>query len=169
MTKKPSQGSFDMPKITTSEDFWNHVTREGSCWIWAGYIDKYGYGRHKAGYAHRFAYELHTGKMIREGRQIDHLCHHRACINPAHLRSVTNKQNGENRKGPNKNNTSGVLGVNWNKRHQKWRAQFKHNRRDIYVGMYDDLAEAEKAIKAARNKVFTCNTRDRKKDYGEAA
>jgi len=150
-----------MSKPTTSELFWAKVNKTETCWLWTGHVDKIGYGRHSASYAHRYSFELHTGKPIPAGRQIDHMCHNRACVNPAHLRSVTNKQNGENRKGPNKNNTSGVLGVNWNKRHQKWRAQFKHNRRDIYVGMYDDLAEAEKAIKAARNKVFTCNTNDR--------
>jgi len=158
-----------MPKITTSADFWNNVNKVGSCWLWAGSIDKLGYGRYRLTYAHRYAYELHTGKMIRDGRQVDHMCHNRACINPEHLRSVTNKQNGENRRGPNKNNSSGVLGVHWNKRHERWCAQFKHNGKSVYVGMFHDLAEAEKAIKAARNRRFTCNTRDRQKDFGAAS
>ena len=150
-----------MPKPTTSAVFWDRVEKFGSCWIWAGPLDPQGYGRHGRFYAHRFAFELHTGKPIPEGRQIDHICHERACINPDHLRSVTNKQNGENRKGPNRNNTSGVRGVTWNKRHEKWCAKFRHNREYIYVGMYDRLEDAERAIIAKRNKVFTCNTTDR--------
>lgn len=158
-----------MPKITTPADFWAKVEKVGTCWLWTGATDKLGYGRYRLTYAHRHAYELHTGKMIREGRQVDHMCHNRSCINPDHLRSVTNKQNGENRRGPNANNTSGVLGVCWNKRHQKWCAQFKHNGRSIYVGMFDDLGEAEKAIKKARNQKFTCNTKDRTRGQSNAA
>lgn len=152
---------FDMPKITTSADFWANVNKVGTCWLWAGNVDKIGYGRYRLTYAHRYAYELHTGRMIRKGRQVDHMCHNRSCINPDHLRSVTNKQNGENRKGPNSNNTSGILGVSWNKRHEKWRAQFTHNRKSIYVGMFDRIEDAEKAIIASRNRVFTCNQNDR--------
>lgn len=147
-----------MDKGTT---FWGRVEKFGSCWIWAGPIDPQGYGRHGRFYAHRFAFELHAGRPIKEGLQIDHVCHERACINPAHLRAVTNKQNGENRKGPNSNSTSGVRGVTWNKRHQRWCAKFRHNREYIYVGMYDRLEDAEKAIIAKRNQVFTCNSQDR--------
>ena len=152
-----------MPKITTSADFWDKVDKTGECWIWTGHIDKHGYGRHGASYAHRHAYELHKGKSIPEGAQVDHICHVRGCVRPSHLRAVTNKQNGENRKGPNCNSTSGVRGVTWNKRHEKWCAKFRHNREYIYVGMYDRLEDAEKAIIAKRNKVFTCNQADRKK------
>lgn len=158
-----------MPKITTSATFWDNADKSGECWIWMRHIDKHGYGRWKTGYAHRYAYEAHAGRALKEGEQVDHKCHQRACINPKHLRAVTNKQNGENRAGPNRNNTSGVLGVHWNKRHERWCAQFKHNGRSIYVGMFYDLAEAEEAIKASRNKVFTCNTRDRIKKNRKAA
>ena len=159
-----------MPKLTTSELFWSRVDKTETCWLWIGKIDPIGYGRHGAFYAHRFAFELHTAKPIPAGRQIDHICHNRACVNPGHLRSVTNKQNGENRKGPNSNSTSGIRGVSWNKRHQKWRAAFKHNRKDIYVGMYDDIHEAERAVIAKRNQVYTCNSmQDRIKQNRKAA
>lgn len=155
-----------MNKGTT---FWNYVDKSGECWIWTGHVDKIGYGRYKAVYAHRYSFELHTGKMIKPGRQIDHICHNRACVNPDHLRSVTNKQNGENRAGPNSNNTSGVLGVHWSKRHEMWCAQFKHNGKCIYVGLFHDLEDAAEAIRVKRNKVFTCNTQDRIKQNRKAA
>lgn len=151
-----------MPKRTINVPFWHNVEKSGSCWIWAGHIDPQGYGRYGAKYAHRHAYAVHhSPKPIPEGYQIDHMCHNRACINPEHLRAVTNKQNGENRKGPNSNSTSGVRGVTWNKRHQKWCAKFRHNRQYIYVGMFDRLEDAEREIIAKRNKVFTCNIKDK--------
>lgn len=151
-----------MQNTTAAERFWAKTDRTGTCWIWTGQVDKNGYGRHGARYAHRYAYEITTGSRIFQGKQIDHICHNRACVNPDHLRSVTNKQNGENRKGPNSNSTSGVRGVTWNKRHKKWCAKFRHNRRYIYVGMYDRLEDAEAAIIAKRNRVFTCNAADRR-------
>jgi hypothetical protein len=132
------------------------VDKTIDCWLWRGSIDRNGYGRFRSHYAHRYAYELMTAKEIGPGLQIDHICHVRHCVNPNHLRRVTNKQNGENRAGLNSNNVSGVRGVYWHKRHQKWCAQFKHNRRDIYVGLFDDLKEAEAAITAKRREVYTC-------------
>lgn len=152
-----------MPKTTIADPFWHNADRTGKCWIWTGHVDPQGYGRYKNTYAHRYAFELSKGKPILAGNQIDHMCHHRACVNPDHLRSVTNKQNGENRKGPNRNSTSGVRGVTWNKRHQKWCAKFRHNGAYIYVGMFDSLDEAEKRVITRRNQVFTCNTKDRRK------
>lgn len=153
-----------MPKTTMPDRFWTKVDTSGECWIWLAHIDAQGYGRFGQEYAHRFSYELHRGmRPIPTGHQIDHICHNRACVNPKHLRAVTNKQNGENRKGPNRNSTSGVRGVTWNKRHQKWCAKFRHNGAYIYVGMFDSLNEAEKRVIARRNQVFTCNTKDRRK------
>lgn len=50
------------------------------------------YSRHKNGYGHRFAYEHHKGQ-IPAGRQIDHLCENKACVNPDHLEVVTPQVN----------------------------------------------------------------------------
>lgn len=43
--------------------------------------------------AHRVAYVLATGSDIPEGMVIDHLCRVRLCVNPEHLRVVTNREN----------------------------------------------------------------------------
>lgn len=69
------------------------------CWIWtAAKIKGYGtFGTSKNGVrtrwrAHRLTYELFVGP-IPEGFELDHLCRHRSCCNPAHLESVTRQVN----------------------------------------------------------------------------
>lgn len=62
------------------------------CWLWQGEVTANGYGRFSttAGrtVAHRWIYERLVGP-IPEGRQLDHLCRVRACVNPNHLEPVT--------------------------------------------------------------------------------
>ena len=65
--------------------------KEGECWEWKGYVDKHGYGRLRL-QAHRLSYELFHGE-IEEGKQIDHLCRNRRCINPKHLEAVSIREN----------------------------------------------------------------------------
>jgi len=68
----------------------------GSCWLWGGGKRGKGYGSFSVGgrgvYAHRFAYEQFVGP-IPVGLVIDHLCRVRHCVNPEHLRAVTNREN----------------------------------------------------------------------------
>lgn len=69
-----------------------------SCWFYAGYIAKNGYGMlhniesRKTLYAHRFVYENLVGH-IPDGLELDHLCRNRSCINPDHLEPVTRAEN----------------------------------------------------------------------------
>lgn len=77
--------------------FWSRVDKSGDCWLWLGGYSGNGYGRFspkrdKGVGAHRFAYESVVGP-IPSGKEIDHLCRNRGCVNPAHLEVVTSKQN----------------------------------------------------------------------------
>lgn len=66
------------------------------CWLWTGAIQKHGYGifsfQGKCRLAHRVAYEIFKGP-IPDGLTIDHACRIRNCVNPAHLRPMTNAEN----------------------------------------------------------------------------
>ena len=70
---------------------------KGTCWIWTGPLDAYGYGQMRlTGRAmckmHRFSYESVNG-MIPDGKQVNHNCHVRNCVNPDHLYVGTQQEN----------------------------------------------------------------------------
>lgn len=75
-----------------------HIEPNSGCWLWAGAISGSGYGRVKkprsreAEQAHRAVYKILRGP-IPEGLVLDHKCRTRCCVNPAHLRPLTNKEN----------------------------------------------------------------------------
>jgi len=84
---------------------------------------------------------------------IDHIDHNPLNNCRSNLRIVTPQQNMMNR-GKHKNNTSGVIGVGWNKASEKWRATIKLNNKENYLGMFDNFEEVCKVRKEAEIKYF---------------
>lgn len=74
--------------------FWARVHKTEGCWQWTGNVAPNGYGRigNRLYCAHRYAYALLVG-TIPDGKQLDHLCRNRSCVNPAHLEVVTRREN----------------------------------------------------------------------------
>lgn len=70
------------------------------------------------------------------------------------IRDSTGKQNQENR-GLNKNNKSGVKGVDFHKASDMWRATIRHNGKLIHLGLFDRLKDAVAARLAGERKYFT--------------
>lgn len=72
------------------------VERADGCWEWQGGRDGMGYGtiivQRQTLRAHRASYEAFVGP-IPDGLELDHLCRHKECINPAHLEPVTHSEN----------------------------------------------------------------------------
>lgn len=72
------------------------VRVKGNCMLWIGSYNGKGYGQiyiqGKRYYTHRLAYELSKGE-IPEGKVIDHRCRKPPCVNPIHLRAITQKEN----------------------------------------------------------------------------
>lgn len=65
---------------------------ENGCWVWRAARNSDCYGVFDTVSAHRVSYLWFVGE-IPEGWQVDHLCRHRWCVNPAHLEAVTRSVN----------------------------------------------------------------------------
>lgn len=97
-------------------------------------------------YAHRLAFLYMTGMFPL--MQVDHINGDTSDTRWHNLREVTSTQNNRN-SAISKNNTSGVLGVIWEKRRQKWRAVITVNRVNIFLGYFTELSLAATARKEA--------------------
>ncbi len=96
--------------------------------------------------AHRIAWLIVTESWPLD--QIDHINGIRNDNRWCNLRAVTNAQNNRNRKKAS-NNTSGVVGVSWSKRTQKWTAQIYVDNECIRLGHFTNKDDAIAARKAA--------------------
>lgn len=80
-----------------SARFYRRVHITPGCWIWDGPPSTQGYGRISGAdrrplYAHRVSFEIHNGP-IPDGMVVDHICCQKLCVNPTHLRLLTNREN----------------------------------------------------------------------------
>lgn len=143
---------------SVEERFWEKVDKSGDCWLWTASCFHDVYGQFKLGgkmrRAHRVAFELDFGP-IPEGKELDHLCFNRNCVRLNHLRPVTRKENRQHLRGADADNISGIRGVSWYPRYDKYLVRVGFDGKTHHVGYYSEINEAEKAAISKRNELFT--------------
>ena len=90
----------------------------------------------------------------KSGDIVDHINHNVLDNRRVNLRLATQAQNGANRSGRNKNNTSGYRGVSWYKPLKKWYSYLRINGERKYLGVFTRLEDAARVVKTAREKYF---------------
>lgn len=133
----------------TGKFYWLKDTRsKGKAGHEAGSTNERGYvviGVHgRRIYAHVVAWLFEKGEYP---LNLDHINGNRTDNRIVNLRSVTTQENTWNTI-KHKYNTSGTLGVCWNKLEQKWKAYIMHNGKNLHLGYFCSLEAAVAARKA---------------------
>ena len=153
-------------EATPEYRFWKKVDKTGDCWVWTGHVSAQGYGaffyQGDSRQAHRVSYELRFGQMP-DGSQIDHACRNRRCVNPEHLRIVTAAENMQNR-AVRSDSKSGMRGVSYRAKEQKWVAHAQSNGGRRYLGLYKTAEDAERAVTAWRREHMPYSEMDKVKE-----
>lgn len=148
------------PKRTLRERFdekWIPEPNTG-CWLWMGptagrgYASTYVEGQRWGSKAHRVAWELYRGP-IPEGLVIDHICRQKMCVNPDHLRPVTQYVNSTE-------NTINKIALNSKKTHCPRGHEYTP---DNTYRMRKNNGRVCRACQRMLNKAATQRYRDKKK------
>jgi hypothetical protein len=104
-------------------------------------------------FMHRYILGLKPG----DGIKVDHIDGNGLNNQRNNLRPTTNSQNLQNRHTLDRNNRSGYRNVAWDNERTRWIVTIRVNNKNIHVGRYDDLLEAnEAAIQARRTYMTHC-------------
>ena len=92
------------------------------------------------GCAHAYMHRFILG--IADKRCVDHISGNKLDNRRQNLRIASPSLNGLNRHRLNKNSTSGIRGVYWNKQKHKWAVKANPNRRQVHLGFFDSKEDA---------------------------
>lgn len=131
------------------------VTRGGyrSGWIKANYK------------AHRVAFAIFYGRW--PGGEVDHINGDRADNRINNLRDVPKSENARN-VGVGVRNTSGIMGVTWNKRSRRWSAQIFKGGKMTILGRFETIEEAARVRSAAERELGYQQGHGRRSSYQRA-
>lgn len=146
-TKETLIDTVDLPKASSSVGSWfiNYAPDNDSFYV-TGAIPSIN-GARKTIHLHRLIMDFPNGL------DVDHINHdtldNRRSVN---LREVTKSENQQNKVKAMSNSKSGILGVSWNKKDKRWKAQICVDGIIKFLGNFIDIKEAEIAVTAGRKK-----------------
>lgn len=124
--------SADIHKI--SEHKWSiFINKAGNVYVMTHI---YFGNKRKTIFMHRFLMNVFDRKI-----QIDHMNHNTLDNRKCNLRTCTNTENSRN-KSKSKNNKTGYKGVHLFKENGRYMASIGFNKKQIYLGMYDNPVDA---------------------------
>lgn len=100
--------------------------------------------------AHRLIFLWHYGFCP---KYIDHIDRNRANNQISNLRAATSSENQANVVF-NSRNTSGIMGVAWEKRKKRWKAQLRVKGKCMQLGLFLNIEDARLAYNSAKQKYF---------------
>lgn len=140
----------DLFRYEDGKLFWKQLDTGRRIDVEAGWIDKLGYryiGLERKTYrAYHLIYMMFYGHMP---RLIDHIDGNPLNNKIENLREASSLQNSWNQK-KRCTNTSGIKGISWSKKNNKWVARCMINYKSHFVGSFSSIDCAEDAIKAFR-------------------
>ena len=102
-------------------------------------------------FAHRLAWLYMTGEW--PANMLDHINCNRSDNRFHNLRLADPAVNSQNQRSPRSDNTSGFLGVTFDKGTKRWRAKLKANGRYHHLGGFDTPEEAHAAYIEAKRRL----------------
>lgn len=118
----------------------------------AGFVNKLGYSKtsidKKQYFTHRLIFLMHYGFLP---KIVDHKDKNPLNNKIENLRAADRFENCQNAKTP-VTNKSGIKGVNWHKKLQKWNVQLNVNGKKKNFGYYNDIDYAKFVVEAMRYK-----------------
>ena len=168
--KRARKGAdLDAPVRLTGQDdvrFWSKIDKGEQCWLWTDPPNAQGYGAISYGgkrrTAHRVSYEIHRG-AIPDGMQIDHACREKLCVNPDHLRVVTDGENKQNLAAYARSK-SGIRGVTYYPKRRKWLAMAQRDGVKHYLGWHLTSTSASSAVSEWRRENMPYSEIDKRKE-----
>lgn len=106
--------------------------------------------------AHRVIWLMNYGEWPKG--DIDHIDGCKYNNRLSNIRDVSTSGNMQNQTRAHKCNKSGYLGVTKFGDSNKWRARITLNKKQIYLGIFDDPKEAHKIYLDAKRKLHECST-----------